>query len=193
MSLARYDVRIWRAAPEARFELAGRPSEIASLLEGARLAVPSAPKAIAAAGGIRVAWIGPRRIVVAAAMARHIDLAARLRLVSLGLATGVAVDVTGATATFIVEGRGALDILAQGVVHDLHPTTFPTDTVLATEAWGTAIILEHVVDQATALRLTTDVALAGYIESWLMAAAGLRSGAVPGIMAAPPPEIKMSD
>ena len=193
MSQARYNVSIRRSAPEARFELAGRPSEIARLLKGAQLAVPSTPKAIAAADGIRVAWIGPRRISVTAPMDRRNDLATRLRQVSLSIVSGIAVDVTGATVTFIIEGPGALDILAQGVVNDLHPATFPVDTVLATEACGTAIILEHVAEQDMAFRLTADAALAGYVESWLMAAAGLSSVEAPGIMTAPPPQIKLSN
>lgn len=187
MTASRYDVSITREAPAARFEMAGRGAALTEALHRAGLPVPTAPKAIATTdGAIRVAWIGPRRMLIGAPLtAADIVRTAMMRAIPAA-SSAMIVDVTGSAVTFQLQGRDIADVLAQGVAHDLSMQHFPAASILATEGWGVGLLLERDTDR---VRVTVDTALAAYVENCLRTAAGQAAETLPGTMQAPPPAI----
>ncbi len=188
MTRARYPVAIVRAPLAARFEIVGPQSLLTVVLRAAGLPVPASPStARASAGRARVAWVGPRRMIVSDALDERARVGAALRGgVPVGAAVAVA-DVTGATATIVLQGGGTEAVLAQGFAHDVSSLSEAADRVLATDAWGTAAILEQ-LDGGTAV--TVDASFGDYIEHMLHTAAGLASSSKPGVMSALPPPIR---
>lgn len=188
MTSARYSVSIVRAAPAARFEVVGPADGLTVALQAAGLPVPKVPStAIVGAGRARVALVGPRRMIVTDALDERARLGSDLRAgVPRGAAVAVA-DMTGSTATFVLQGSGIEAVLAQGFAHDVSSIAGGTDRVLATDGWGAAAIVEH-LDGGTAV--TVDASLGDYIEHMLRTAAGLPSASKPGVMRAPPPPIR---
>lgn len=186
--MTRYPVAITRQALEARFEIAGRWIQMRSMLEAAGLPVPAAPASVAVdAGGVRVALVGPRRLTVAAPFDHRERLETTLQAARPLDAALIAADVTGATATFMLDGSGVSDVLAQGVAHDL--ASLSDGRIAATEGWGTGVLLER---RNGCTFVTVDIAFADYIEHMLRSAAGQQTHAQPGVMRAPPPPIRVT-
>ncbi len=186
MTASRYDVDIVEAVPEARFELIGHHAQRNAALQAAGLPVPSAARFIARAGGVRVAWVGPRRVIICAPV---LD-AGRIRtLASAAIpaaSSTILADITGSTVTFVLSGRDVVDVLAQGIAYDVSTAHFSAGSILTTEGWGVGLVLELDGEQ---VRVTVDTALAAYVQNCLCTAAGLPAETAPGIMRSPPPAL----
>jgi sarcosine oxidase gamma subunit len=191
MTAARYPLSITRAPLATRFDIVGGERSLVDIVKAAGLPVPASPSTVATgAGHVRIAWIGPRRMIVTAALDARARLGAALRSgVPRGAAVVVA-DVTGATTTFVLKGSGIEPVLAQGIAHDVSSLAERPDRVLAVDGWGVAAILEA-VDEGIAV--TVDASFGDYVEHMLYAAAGLATSSKPGIMSAPPPPIRIAD
>lgn len=188
MTAPRYRAVVRREDGAAHFELAGPAQALLAGLAAAHLPVPKSPKAIAEDGaGARVAWIGPRRMTVSAPADRGAAVAADLELACREHANVLVADVSGAVVSFLIDGPGAVDVLAQGVPHDLGASAFLPGTVLATDAWGMAVQISHA---GTALRVGVEASWAGYLEAWLATASGIATSIAPGTMQRPPASIR---
>ena len=189
MTASRYDVGILQVPAEARFELAGRRAELEAALTAAGLPIPLTAKTIARSGGVRVAWVGPRRWLICAPLSAARDMRTALSEAIAPGSSSMLADVTGSTVTFVLRGADIADLLAQGIPHNISIASFPAASILATEGWGVGLLLERDGEQVC---MTVDVALAAYLSNCLHAAAGQVADSLPGVMRAPPPAIVVS-
>ena len=189
MTASRYDVSIVQLPAESRFELAGHSAELGAALRAAGLAVPTAAKAIAASGDVRVACVGPRRWLVSAPLSAARDIQTALSEAIPQRSSSLLADVSGSTVTFLLRGTDIAQVLEQGISHDLSIASFPAESILATEGWGVGLLLERDGEQ---VRMTVEAALAAYVRNCLYTAAGQAADTLPGVMRAPPPAITVS-
>lgn len=189
MTTPRYPVTVATAPPLARFEIVGSRSDLAATLVAAGLPAPTSNASWApGAGGTRVGWIGPRRMIVTTAQGDRERWGTLLRAaVPTGTAVAVA-EVTGATVTFSLRGSGVDSVLSQGFAHDLATLREGTDRFLATDAWGVAALIEQ-IDGGVAI--TVEASFGDFIEHMLRTAAGLPTSSKPGVMSAPPPPVRV--
>lgn len=191
MTAPRYPVSVMRAPAAARFDIVGTKATLEAVLTAACLPVPTSSVAwTTGARGVRVASIGPRRMIVVA----DIDDKERCRAalhdaVPIGAAVVVA-DVSSAAVTFVLRGTGLDGVLAQGFAHDLSPLFESKGRFFATDGFGIATLIEH-VDGGVAI--TVDRSFADYAEHMLCTAAGLPTTSKPGVMRAPPPPIRVAE
>ncbi len=190
MTSPRYPVTIVRALLTARFELVGDRSALIAALTAAGLPVPATPLSAASrADGRRTAWCGPRRMIVTADIAERARVGTALHAaVPIGMAVAVA-DITGATATFVLDGSGVEAVLAQGFAHDVSLLSATANRLIVTDGWGVAAILERL---AGGTAITVDASFVDYFEHMLRTAAGLPTASMPGVMRAPPPPIRIT-
>jgi heterotetrameric sarcosine oxidase gamma subunit len=189
MTTARYDVSISQAPAAARFELAGQCAEIPVVLRAAGLPAPLTAKTVARSGDVSVASVGPRRWLICAPLTAARDIQKQISEALTRDSSVLLADTTGSTVTFLMQGSGVVEVLAQGIAHDLSVGGFPAESILATEGWGVALLLEQTGGQ---VRLTVDTTLAAYVRNCLCAAAGQTADTLPGVMRAPPPPIDVS-
>lgn len=152
--------------------------------------VPERPStAVSGSDGVRVALVGPQRIVVAAPSGARARVAMRLEAAVPPGAAVVVADVTGAVTTFQVKGAGVADVLAQGFALDFASLVLGSDGIVSTEGWGVAAILEN---RDGSVFVTVDTSFGDYVEHMLRTAAGLATSAKPGVMQSPPPPIRVA-
>lgn len=168
-----HDVRIHSLEPRLIVELRGDPQAFARVAAACALAQPRLANSEAAAGGIAVAWIGPRRWLVHGPTAVGAALLERLGLEVAGEPLLDLAAVGDMLAAFAVTGPGAIDVLAQGCALDLDG--LPRDAVTGTEMWGVGVVLRRVDG---GWEILVDRSLAGFLETWLVTAAGGRSDRV---------------
>lgn len=169
-----HDVTIARREVRALIELRGDADAAARVAPAAGVVLPARPNRVAhGADGACSAWLGPRRWLVMAPIAREDQLceaiarAARLE----PLLDWAAVSDMHAVLT--IAGPGVVDVLAQGCALDLEGDAFAVDTMTGTEMWGVGVLLRRAAD---GFEILVDRSLAGFLENWLVTAAGGRSG-----------------
>jgi heterotetrameric sarcosine oxidase gamma subunit len=189
MTTARHNVSISQLPAVARFELVGHRTEITAVLRAANLPVPLAAKAVARSGDFSVASVGPRRWLISASLDSARDIHKQISEALARNSSALLADTTGSTVTFLLQGPGIVEVLAQGIAHDLSAGSFPAESILATEGWGVALLLEQ---DAGEIRLTVDTTLAAYVRNCLCTAAGQNADTLPGVMRTPPPPIAVS-
>lgn len=168
-----HDVRIWSLEPRMILELRGDPEAFARVAAACALPSPTRANSAAAVGDVAVAWVGPRRWLIQGPAAAETALLAPLeRAVDAEPLLDLAA-VGDMIAVFAVDGAGAVDVLAQGCALDLDGLC--ADVVTGTEMWGIGVVLCRV---AGGWEILVDRSLAGYLESWLLTAAGGRSDRV---------------
>lgn len=183
MTTPRYPALLARAAARARFEAAGQPQALADALAAAGLPHPARPNTSATAPGLeRVDWLGPRRIVVSAAMDQEGRLDRQLQQAFARFAAADVLCATDMVAEFALTGPGAAEVLAQGSAVDFSSHAFPPGSVTVTDLWGIAAIVARTADAPDALCVTVDRALSGFVEGWLQTALGLPAPQRPGVM-----------
>ena len=188
MTAPRYPVILRQLQPRTRFEAAGRADQLAAALGTAGLPVPARHNSSSGSETeVRVDWLGPRRFVVSAPLDQETALAGALQAAFAGCAAADVACSTDMVVTFELCGAGACDVLAQGTPLDTSGAAFAAGSVTATDLWGVAAIVERPAAAPDSLRLTVDRSLSGYVEGWLMSAAGLAADCRPGVMLCAPP------
>ncbi|MEO8855357.1 MAG: sarcosine oxidase subunit gamma family protein [Burkholderiaceae bacterium] len=184
MSTPRYRVTVCRRPQCARFEVRGERDEIAAALLAAGAPVPQQKnRSSENAADLRVDWLGPRRFVVSAPLEVEQVLGATLRAAFEALPSADVVCTSDMVVTFELAGAGAGEVLCQGTPIDISLAAFAPGSVTTSDLWGIGAVIERPVDAPNSLRVTVDRALAGYVEAWLMEAAGMASELKPGVMA----------
>lgn len=194
MSAPRYPVTLSRMEPRARFEASGKHEDLLAGLRAAGMPIPERHNASGTSeAGVRVDWLGPRRFVVSAPYRQEETLGRALHAAFRGIAAADVVCITDMVATFQLSGAGGTEVLAQGTPIDTGRAVFAPGSATGTDLWGVAATLERPLDMPDDLRVTVDRSLAGYIEGWLMTAAGLASDLKPGVMLSALPPATPSD
>ena len=164
-----HDVAIRRLEPRMIVELRADPDAAARVLAAGALQLPGRANRAVSTGDAAVAWIGPRRWLIQAPAAREAVLVATLdRTAAAEPLLDLAV-VSDMFAIFEIAGAGAVDVLAQGCALDLEDDALPVGGVTGTELWQIAAILRRV---AGGFEILVDRSLAGFLENWLVTAAG---------------------
>ena len=168
-----HDVTIRSGDPRTLVELRGDPDAAARVAATGGFALPTRANAVAQAGGdMSVAWLGPRRWLVMAPIAAENRLCATLAQAALVEPMLDCTCVSDMYATFSIAGPGVVDVLAQGCALDLDGHAFAVDAMTGTEMWGVGVMLRRT---PAGYELLVDRSLAGFIENWLVTAAGGRS------------------
>lgn len=164
-------VDIRSLARSSLIELRGDAAAVARVAAACGLPLPRQANREAAAGGIAVAWIGPRRWLVIAPAADEAALVARLECALADEALLDMAVVSDMFACLAVGGEGAIDVLAQGCALDLEGDALPVGGITGTEMWQVGVILRR-VEQG--FEILVDRSLEGFLENWLVTAAGGR-------------------
>lgn len=169
-----HDVTIVPGDLQALVELRGEPEAAARVAAGCGFDLPARPNSVAAgAGGLNVAWLGPRRWLALAPIVDEESLCSRVAAAALAEPLLDWACVSDMHAALVVAGPGAVDVLAQGCALDLEREAFASDAMTGTEMWGVGVLLRRTRD---GFEILVDRSLAGYLENWLVTAAGGRSG-----------------
>ncbi|MBM3597994.1 MAG: hypothetical protein FJX35_07255 [Alphaproteobacteria bacterium] len=172
-----YRCEIAKRPLEALFDLRGDAAAATACLEAIGLTAPTRPNSFVVSGDATAFWIGPRRWLLRAALAREAALAgefARLLTSRLDGRLAWASLVSDMYAGFTVGGADVLDVLAQGSPLDLSPPRFAADASTMTELFGVAALV-HADAAAQGFVIHVESSQAQFIERWLGSARGDRT------------------
>lgn len=187
MTQQRYQVEIVRRPMASIFEVRGEPGSMGRALGAAGLLLPEKRNRITPGhGGTELLRLGPRRVLVLAAIDREELLAQALERAFAGVEDADVAVVSDMFVRIDVTGAGAEDVLRQGTPLDLASEVFPPDAAAGTEMWSIGVVLMRPADVPAGFAILVERPLVGFLESWLSVAAGSRSDLMPATMLAPP-------
>jgi sarcosine oxidase, subunit gamma len=133
------------------------------------LATPlPAPERVSATRDIRLAWAGPGECLCFCALESESSVESALNESLAGQFATVTL-VSDSRVAFLVAGKEAPALLAQGCSIDTHPATFGVDNVVTTRFAGLPAMLMH-RDQGEYV-LYFDVGYTEFVVKWLLEAA----------------------
>ncbi|MHA6765626.1 sarcosine oxidase subunit gamma [Streptacidiphilus sp. PAMC 29251] len=128
--------------------------------------LPTDPNTVAAAGELRVLWLGPEEWLVVGPDGSGPATAAMLRA-ALEDEPGSVVDVSANRTTLELSGPAAREVLAKGCALDLHPRVFTPGRCAQTLVSKVNVIL-HQTDLEPTYRLLVRGSFAQYLADWLL-------------------------
>jgi sarcosine oxidase subunit gamma len=127
--------------------------------------LPLAANTVAAAGDVRILWLGPNEWWVVGTDARRAGLIDGLRQAFAGQHTNVT-DVSESRTVITMTGPASRDVLARGISNDLHPRAFGPGQCLQTSLSRTNVLL-HQTDNAPSYEIYVLKSFADYLWRWL--------------------------
>lgn len=190
MTKPRYAATVSRLSRLALFEARGRPDGLKAVISDADLPWPAEFNRIAAAGGVDVARIGPKRVLIMASAELEKGLATRMEQAFSATLTADFAMLSDSFVTFSIDGADAEQLLRQGAPIDLALPVFPPGAIAGTELWATSVFIARMGQGEPGFRLLIEESYADYIENWLAVANGIPSANKPGTMMRPPASLK---
>jgi sarcosine oxidase subunit gamma len=127
--------------------------------------LPLAANTVAAAGDVRILWLGPNEWWVVGTDARRQGLIDGLRQAFVGQHTNVT-DVSESRTVITLSGPAARDVLARGLSNDLHPRAFGPGQCLQTSLSRTNVLL-HQTDNTPSYEIYVLKSFADYLWRWI--------------------------
>ena len=121
-------------------------------------------------GTVTVFGLGPDEWLVRIAPEEEEDWLARLEAAAAGSFSAV-VLVSDAWSVFTVTGSDTLDVLAQAIGMDVHPSAFPTGRAVRA-GFARISALVHRLDDRPSFEVYVDASLARYAGRWIESAIG---------------------
>lgn len=138
-----------------------------TMQKGLDMALPVIPNTCTIKELKQLLWLGPDEWLYKTRPDRADFMGAGLRNALTGTYHSV-VDVSSGYTTLVLKGEAAPLILARGCPLDLHPTAFPTHTVVQSHLAKAAVILVA-LEAGTYFEITVSRSLAIYLRDWLCA------------------------
>jgi sarcosine oxidase subunit gamma len=127
--------------------------------------LPLAANTVAAAGDVRILWLGPDEWWVVGTDARRQGLIDGLRQAFAGQHTNVT-DVSESRTVITLSGPAARDVLARGMSNDLHPRAFGPGQCLQSSLSRTNVLL-HQTDNTPSYEIYVLKSFADYLWRWI--------------------------
>jgi sarcosine oxidase subunit gamma len=127
--------------------------------------LPIAANTVAAAGDVRILWLGPNEWWVVGTDARRAGLLDGLRQAFAGQHTNVT-DVSESRTVITMTGPASRDVLARGISLDLHPRAFGPGQCAQTSL-SRALVLLHQTDNAPSYEIYVLKSFADYLWRWI--------------------------
>jgi sarcosine oxidase subunit gamma len=127
--------------------------------------LPLASNTVAAAGDIRILWLGPNEWWVVGTDARRAGLIDNLRQAFAGQHTNVT-DVSESRTVITLSGPAARDVLARGISNDLHPRAFGPGQSIQTSLSRTNVLL-HQTNNTPSYEIYVLKSFSDYLWRWI--------------------------
>jgi sarcosine oxidase subunit gamma len=127
--------------------------------------LPVTANTVAAAGDVRILWLGPNEWWVVGTDARRAGLIDGLRQAFAGQHTNVT-DVSESRTVITMSGPAARDVLARGLSNDLHPRAFGPGQCLQSSLSRTNVLL-HQTDNTPSFDIYVLKSFADYLWRWI--------------------------
>jgi sarcosine oxidase subunit gamma len=127
--------------------------------------LPLVANTVAAAGDIRILWLGPNEWWVVGTDARRAGLIDGLRQAFAGQHTNVT-DVSESRTVITLSGPAARDLLARGISNDLHPRAFGPGQCAQTSL-SRANVLLHQLDNTPSYEIYVLKSFSDYLWRWI--------------------------
>jgi|AraplaMF_Col_mMF_1032025.scaffolds.fasta_scaffold00132_53 sarcosine oxidase subunit gamma len=127
--------------------------------------LPLAANTVAAAGDVRILWLGPNEWWVVGTDARRGGLLDGLRQGLSDLHTNVT-DVSESRTVITLSGPAARDVLARGLSNDLHPRAFGPGQCLQSSLSRTNVLL-HQTDNTPSYDIYVLKSFSDYLWRWI--------------------------
>ena len=127
--------------------------------------LPLAANTVAAAGDVRILWLGPDEWWVIASDARRVEILNGLRQAFADQHTNVT-DVSESRTIITISGPSARDVLARGISLDLHPRAFGPGQCAQTSL-SKANVLLHQTDNTPSYEIYVLKSFSDYLWRWI--------------------------
>jgi sarcosine oxidase subunit gamma len=127
--------------------------------------LPLVANTVAAAGDVRILWLGPNEWWVVGTDARRSGLIDGLRQAFTGQHTNVT-DVSESRTVITLSGPAARDVLARGMSNDLHPRAFGPGQCAQTSLSRTNVLL-HQLDNTPSYEIYVLKSFSDYLWRWI--------------------------
>jgi sarcosine oxidase subunit gamma len=127
--------------------------------------LPLVANTVAAAGDVRILWLGPNEWWVVGTDARRAGLMEGLRQAFAGQHTNVT-DVSESRTVITLSGPAARDLLARGISNDLHPRAFGPGQCAQTSLSRTNVLL-HQLDNTPSYEIYVLKSFSDYLWRWI--------------------------
>jgi sarcosine oxidase, subunit gamma len=144
---------------------AGDPAFAASVKAATGVDLPARANTVAAAGDVKILWLGPDEWWVVGPDGRTADLLAALRQAFEGQHAAVT-DVSESRTAITLSGPKARDLLARGISLDLHPRAFAAGQCAQTSL-SKANVLLHQTDDRPSYDIYVLKSFADYLWQWM--------------------------
>jgi sarcosine oxidase subunit gamma len=127
--------------------------------------LPLVANTVAAAGDVRIFWLGPNEWWVVGTDARRAGLIDGLRQSFAGQHTNVT-DVSESRTVITLSGPAARDVLVRGISNDLHPRAFGPGQCAQTSLSRTNVLL-HQLDNTPSYEIYVLKSFSDYLWRWI--------------------------